>query len=214
MRAVLVAALVLLAATACAGDDSSSSAPTTAAEAPTTSGAVTVDVEPTDYPPNDVAALKAIFDPVFEPLGLRMTRGALVDRTDGYETSDTGTHLALYVEPIDDATFDDQRYLDGILDVAAVVTPAVFDSFSAVESYDICQEPPQEVDSRYSPFPVTQIELTRANAGSIDWSTMTLVDFVTLLRTEDGASINVGADLAQSEPYEALMAEAGFLPGN
>ncbi|MEL7209795.1 MAG: hypothetical protein AAGK32_16430, partial [Actinomycetota bacterium] len=35
------------------------------------------------YPPTSFDELAAIFDPQLEPLGLRLTRGLLVDRSDG-----------------------------------------------------------------------------------------------------------------------------------
>jgi hypothetical protein len=60
---------------------------------------------PDRYPPNNVLELKEMFDPQLEPLGLRLTRGALIERaTDTYSPSSKGNHLALYVEPIGAST--------------------------------------------------------------------------------------------------------------
>ena len=133
------------------------------------------DVRP--LPPNDPTALAQIYDPLVEPLGLRVTRGALVDRSDGgYEVADTGTHLALYVEPTGEYTDDD--YLAGVWDVTALITPDVFARYTELESYDICQEPAPTVDNRPEPPPVSQIDITRDTAAKIDWAGGSLPDLI------------------------------------
>lgn len=192
------------------GDDE----PTTQATTTTTAA----ESDPTGttllYPPNDVDDLRAIFEPLVAPLGLRFTRGALVDRGDGYEESDTGTHLALYVEPVDDAGYTIDDYVDGIYDVAAAVTPAVFDRFSAVESFDICQEPPAENDPSDEPFPLSQIEMTRQNYEDYDWSAGTLPSFLLFLRETEGARILVGSEVSASRAYRDALRDAGYqVPG-
>jgi hypothetical protein len=162
-----------------------------------------------EYPPNDIDDLREIFDPLVAPMGLRVTRGALVDRTDGYEASDTGTHLALYVEPVDDATYTIDDYVDGIYDVAAAVTPTVFDRFN-VETYDICQEPPTEVDPSDEPFPLSQIEMSRQNYEDYDWASGSLPSFVLFLRETEGARLLVGGDVAHAPAYLDALRDAGY----
>jgi hypothetical protein len=136
------------------------------------------------HPPNTVEELAEVFDPQLEPLGLRLTRGALIDRSDGgYIPSDEGEHLALYVEPIDDTGYTTADYVEGIGTVTALVTPQVFERWSAVESYDICQEPPADVDDRDAPAPYTQIEMDRAQAESVDWETATTETVMGLSQT-------------------------------
>jgi hypothetical protein len=49
-------------------------------------------------PPNDKAAIERIFRPALARLGVRLTRGALID-LETAKPSATGTHLAVYVEP-------------------------------------------------------------------------------------------------------------------
>lgn len=121
-------------------------------------------------PPNSVEELAEIFDPQLEPMGLHITRGGLYDRSDGgYVLSDDGGHLALYVEPLDDADYDTADYVEGLGTVTALVTPEVFERWSGVDSYDICQEPPADIDDTDAPAPYTQIELDRATAESVDW---------------------------------------------
>ena len=98
------------------------------------------------------------------------TAAALIDRSGGgYVASPTGQHLALYVEPIDDRTMDE--YFDGILDVAVVFSD-IYDRWPGLETYDVCQEPPDPDGTQGpEPLPVTQIELTRAESDAIDWDT-------------------------------------------
>ncbi|HUF85625.1 MAG TPA: hypothetical protein VMQ81_13660, partial [Acidimicrobiia bacterium] len=63
------------------------------------------DDEERSLPPNDFEQLADIFDPKLEPLGLKLTRGALIDTAEGrYRPSDTGRHLAVYVEPTGEYT--------------------------------------------------------------------------------------------------------------
>lgn len=133
------------------------------------------DVRP--LPPNDPTTLASIYDPLVEPFGLRVTRAALIDRAEGgYEVSDTGRHLALYVEPTGDYSTDD--YLAGVWDVAAVVTPDVFARYTDLDSYDLCQEPRPIDDDRPEPPPVSQIDVGREAAAGIDWEGGSLVDLV------------------------------------
>lgn len=138
------------------------------------------------YPPNSIEALAEIFDPQLEPMGLRFTRGGLFDRSDGgYSPSDVGEHLALYVEPLDDAAYDSGDYVDGLGTITALVTPQVFETWAGVQTYDICQEPPAEVDDRAAPAPYTQIEIDRATSGTVDWDTATTATVLDLARAGD-----------------------------
>ncbi|MEL7210923.1 MAG: hypothetical protein AAGK32_22265, partial [Actinomycetota bacterium] len=57
----------------------------------------------------------------------------------------------------------------------------VFELWPAVESYDICQEPPADVDPRPEPAPYTQIDMARDVAESVDWDEASLE---TVLRLE------------------------------
>jgi len=127
----------------------------------------TATAEP--YPPNDSAALAEIIDPIVEPYGLRFTYGSLNDTSDGgYEPSDTGNHLALYVEPTGD--YSDEDYINGLFTISAAVTPYVFETWEGLTSYDICQEPRPTDDDSAVPPPATQINIERAAAESYDWA--------------------------------------------
>ena len=96
-----------------------------ASEIPTT----TSTTAPSPLPENDEQALKDLFDPMFEPIGQRVTRVGLYDLTRGFELSAAGDHVAIYVEPIDDAEWDTTRYVAAIAPGMAACTPFIFDTW-------------------------------------------------------------------------------------
>lgn len=192
------ATLGLMALLGGCGDDSGPAARSEATPPPGETTAIPPeDLQP--LPPNDVVAVAAVYDPMLEPFGLRVTRGALIDRSGGgYEASDTGTHLALYVEPTREWSTDD--YLAGAWDVAALLTPDVFARYGDLESYDICLEPMPADDDRPEPLPVTQLDITREVAAEIDWDGGSLVDLVTAgLRGQ--LILNINDDLQAHPGY-------------
>jgi hypothetical protein len=156
-------------------------------------------------PPNDVGSLRRLYDPVLAPLGLRLTRGALIDlAAGGYEPSNEGTHLALYAEPIA-PEYSPAQYLESFWDVSATITPDVFARWSSLESYDICLEPVDAVDDREEPFPVTQVNITREAAATIDWANGELVDLITRGRTDADIRVIVSRDLRTSPEFQAVL---------
>ena len=128
-------------------------------------------------PPAGALDLEPIYGDALAELGLKLTdRGGLIDRSGGgYVPSAEGNHLALYVEPIDDRTTP--QYIDGIRSrgggvrrrVRAVVRPRLLRRVPGARGAD---------DPSPEPLPVTQIELTRAEAAAFDWDTVTVVDLV------------------------------------
>lgn len=201
-RPVLLTAavLLLLGPAAACGDDEGDGA---------TADSVDAQTSGDDFPPNDVDALAEVYDPMFEDDGLVLTRGALIDRSDGgYETSDTGTHLALYVEPTGEQT--DEEYLDLLVDTTARVTPQVFSEWGSVETYDICQEPLPEVDDREEPVPVTQVEITREAAADIDFEVLDLAELLAIANTEVDPPVRVYVDptLKELPAWQAAVDEA------
>jgi len=201
--AIVLLLLGSLALASCGSDqgDSGSAAPA----ATTADGSTPREA----YPPNDYEALAAIYDPMLEPQGLHLTRGALIDRSDGgYQESDEGNHLALYVEPIDETTFTTEDYVAGVYDLTALISPYTFERWSELDSYDICQEPPNGEDDRPEPFPATQIELDRAFAESFAWETNNLVSLLAAVDAADGARITVGKAVADNPDYKIALEEA------
>ena len=197
----MLAALALIGFTAgCAGEPS--------ATAPSASNPAS------ELPPNDVDELKAIFDPQLEPLGLRLTRGTLRERSSkgGYEISNEGTHLALYVEPT--GPYSTRQYLDGVITVTRLFAPAIFDRWSGLESFDICQEPHAKVDPSAEPQPATAIDMTEEEAREIDWETVSLIDLLARsLRQPPEIGLAVSPELRESPRYERAIRKALDRPG-
>jgi hypothetical protein len=122
-------------------------------------------------PPNDKAAIEKVFSSQLDRLGLRLTRGALIDlRT--RKPSASGTHLAVYVEPVGPYTADD--YARRIVTVTKVFAPRSFETWSGLTSFDVCQEPLQSVDARPEPPPKTKVDMTRAASRKVDWTGLDL----------------------------------------
>jgi hypothetical protein len=117
-------------------------------------------------PPNDKTAIERVFAPQLERLGVRLTRGALIDLRTG-KRSATGTHLAVYVEPTGDYTPD--QYARGTASTLRVFIPKAFERWGGLKSFDICQEPLPATDSRPEPPPVTKVTLTRGASNKVKW---------------------------------------------
>jgi hypothetical protein len=160
-------------------------------------------------PPEEATALLALYGDALEDLGLELTpRGGLIDVSNGgYTQSPTGTHLALYVEPTGEYT--PQQYVDGILAVTKVFAPDVFARWPGLESFDVCQEPPTEVDARPEPIPATQIELSRAQSAAIDWDTVTIADLVEAGSADPPGLRLVVSEQLQNDPAYAQAVAAG-----
>ena len=158
-----------------------------------TDGSVTAATTADDFPPSEFEELAAIYDPMFEEHDLVLTRGEVIDRTDGqYEPSPTGTHLALYVEPTGNQT--NQEYLDLLVEITAIVTPQVFDEWGSIETYDICQEPLISEDASEEPIPVTQVEITREAAAGIDFAALDLAELLAIANLQANPPVRVYAD--------------------
>jgi len=111
----------------------------------------------TNLPPPTLAALQKKFDPQVKALGLRVSRGML-QSLETYEQDPQGTHLALYVEPIKPG-YTHAQYLENFTKLTHTLVPAVFEKWTGLQSFDICQEPVD--DPRAVPPPVTQIFVQR-----------------------------------------------------
>ena len=139
-------------------------------------------------PPSSRTALVKLLGPMVEPLGLHVTRAALVDSEN--RRSPTGTHLAVYVEPDGDYTPAD--YLGGTVTVSRVFLPFVFDRWPGLRSFDVCQEPVTSVDDRSEPPPETQVFVRRRGAGALDWEQADL----SALLAESGRAAREAGDSA------------------
>jgi hypothetical protein len=202
--ALVAAAALAMAACGSNVDSSTATAPTTR-PAPA-AGLRAFDAEQ-QLPPNDVGSLRELYDPALAELGVRLTRAELIDITDSrYEPSNDGRHLAMYVEPTGD--YSNEQYVNGFWTVSALITPDVFERWPELESYDICQEPLPAVDDRPEPFPVTQINITRGAASTIDWANGDLVDLLAVSRNNPDLTIVVNRDIRSTPTYMAADAAA------
>jgi hypothetical protein len=149
-------------------------------------------------PPASRKELVAVFAKKVKPLGLRVTRAALVNPAQ--ERDPDGTHLAIYVEPTGDYTIDD--YLDGTVTVSKVFLPYVFERWKGLKSFDVCQEPRPAIDDRPTPSPETQVYATRAGSKLVDWKT---VDVATMIHTsaESAAATRANGDV----PFSVFVAK-------
>jgi hypothetical protein len=126
-------------------------------------------------PPSSRKELVKLFGPKLEPLGLHITRAALVD-TDNRRSA-SGTHLAIYVEP--DGAYSPTQYLGGTATVSRVFLPSVFDRWPGLQSFDVCQEPLPATDSSPEPPPETQVFVLRGGAAAFDWKHADLAALLT-----------------------------------
>lgn len=127
-------------------------------------------------PPNDKAAIERVFSPTLKRLGVRLTRGALVDLKTG-KPSANGTHLAVYVEPTGDYSAED--YARGTVPTLRAFIPTVFERWGGLTSFDLCQEPLPAADARPEPPPVTKVDVTKAASRKVRWDDL---DLARLLR--------------------------------
>lgn len=164
--------------------------------------------EERSLPPNDFEQLAAVFEAELEPLGLTLTRGALIDTSNGrYRPSDTGRHLAVYVEPTGEYTPVD--YAEGIVPSAQVFLPDVFERWDQLETFDVCQEPRPGVDDRKEPPPVTQLFLSRAEAGELDWKDVTLAELLAAREPERDSFRLYVAPAVTNDPSWPPLSQAG-----
>jgi hypothetical protein len=117
-------------------------------------------------PPNDKAAIERVFRARLERLGVRLTRGAVLDRETG-KPSDRGTHLAVYVEPTGEFTPDD--YARATVPTLRAFLPTAFERWGGLESFDICQEPLPAADTRREPPPETKVDVTKQASAKVRW---------------------------------------------
>jgi hypothetical protein len=172
------------------------------------------DNESRRLPPNNKAAIEKVFRSELDRLGLRLTRGALVDLESGRPTS-KGTHLAVYVEPVGPYSADD--YVGSIVAVTKVFAPRSFDTWSGLVSFDVCQEPLPSVDTRREPPPKTKVDMTRDASDKVDWDDLDLpqllVDERRLGKRE--LSVYVDPEVRSTTMYqEARMQVASSPPTN
>lgn len=176
MRSIRSAVLLALLLASCATQGATNPTGVTTTVAPVTTAAPSTTVappttEPAALPPHTYEALAPLLDPLVAPLGFRVTRAALVSLTT-YETAPDGTHLAVYVEPLEEP--DVEAVAAATVPLAAVFLPEVFLQWPGLLSFDICQERYAASDVSSAPPPETILNVSREVALGIDWDTVTL----------------------------------------
>jgi hypothetical protein len=125
-------------------------------------------------PPSSRKELVQLFGAKVEPLGLHITRAALVDTEN--RRSAAGTHLAVYVEPV--GAYSPTQYLTGTATVSRVFLPLVFNRWPGLQSFDVCQEPLPKTDNRAEPPPETQVFVLRGGVDAVDWKHADLAELL------------------------------------
>lgn len=158
-------------------------------------------------PLNKKAVIEKVFESRLDRLGLRLTRGALVDLKTG-KPSAKGTHLAVYVEPTGPYTADD--YARRVVAVTRVFAPRSFDMWRGLQSFDVCQEPLPEVDARPEPPPKTKVTMTRDAARKLRWKGLDLSTLLTDAKRLGSRQLSVYAasDVRSTARYQDAMVRA------
>ena len=190
---VVAAGLVVLGG---CGDDAGSD---TAAVATAPPDSATETTAPAGIePPEDFAALDALFGPALADVGLDLTRASVVQ-------FERGPHIALYGVPAADAD-DATDYLARLLPSTVASGEIAFDRFPAVASFDICQEPTGAASD--APPPETIVVLTREQWESVpDWGEAELVDLLDAATTGAGGQVEVPDDVRRLDEYEDAVAQ-------
>jgi hypothetical protein len=187
-RLALVAACSTMVVTACSiGDD---------AAAPEATQTTSAAREP--LPPTSFADLEAIFAPRFDAVGMVLTRASLVEL-------DGGPHLQLYVEPPGDFTTD--QYVDNIVPTTAAVVPFIFEQYTDLASFDVCQEPPPGIDDSVAPEQVTVVALTREQAAELEWPDTTLAQLRAVVEGAAFGEVRGNDEIEASPTYQAAAPE-------
>jgi hypothetical protein len=189
-----VAAPLLLGLAGCGDGNSPYDGPATT-RPPTTDGAAPAEGEP----PGDFESLAALFGPGLDGAGLDLTRASVAQL-------ETGPHVALYGVPPagEDGPSD---YLARLVPSVAAAGAVAFDGFSAVQSFDICQEP-TATSGEESPPPVTVVVLTRAQWESVpDWTEASLVDLLRAASLGDGGQVDVPDEVGALDEWQTAVDE-------
>lgn len=190
-RRIAACAGTILAIAACSGSPDSQSTPASTAGA--------------GLPPATLAGLAPIFDPQVKPLGLRVTRAALVS-ANTRAPSPAGTHLAIYVEPA--SPWSSAHHVEVIVPLARTLAPALFARWPGLESFDVCQEPSPGVDDRPEPPPVTTVDMTRAASEAIDWDTADLISLAVASARRADFNLSVSPSLGHVPALRSALEKA------
>ena len=191
---------LVLALVACSGSSDSGSTP-----APVTGAAP-------GLPPATFADLAPLFESQVRPLGLRLTRAALVN-AGTRRPSPTGTHLALYVEPT--SQWSDSRQVEAIVPLTRTLGPGLFARWPGLDSFDVCQEPSPGADDRPEPSPVVTVDMTREGSDAIEWDRADLVTLSVASARGSGVRLSASEAIGREPTFRSARekAQAVVSPG-
>jgi hypothetical protein len=158
-------------------------------------------------PPPDTERLATIFDPVYEPMGLRLVQGNLHD-ADDYAISPGGTHLALYLEPAGEEEWTPERYAEAVMPTLRPLSPEVFERWTALESFDLCLALPG-TEPGGTPEAVTQIVVNREAILELDWDRATLAEMLSASEATDAIEVRAFGEITQTEEWTEAERAAG-----
>lgn len=171
---------------------------------------VSASEEALALPPTAEAELAAIFDPLIEEYGLRLSRAALLELGEPYEESESGRFLGLYVEPTGEYT--PEEYLENLVPVARIMLTLSFERWPGLEVADVCQEPPPDVDDSETPTPETQVQVSREASAALDWEALALPELIAVARNDEppGVVLRISSRLAEEPLWQdAVEASEG-----
>lgn len=195
LRILAPASLVALSllSSACSDDDAPRAIPATTEATPRPAG---------------LEEVRRAFADELDALGMVLTEEGGVIDPETYEPAPAdGTHLSIYLAPRE--PIDQGAYLDGILETARAMAPGIFERWSAIESFDVCQLPPADDEEGVA---LTRLDLDRAAVEQLDWASLDLPSFLQEVdeRRGGGARLYVARSLRQTPAYEQAMAAAGL----
>jgi hypothetical protein len=149
-------------------------------------------------PPHELAELAAIFDPIVDPLGYRVSRAALIVRST-YQVDPDGDHLAIYLAPLDDIT--PEQFAADLTPIVTRFVPEVFERWPDLLSFDVCQEP--FASEAETPPSLTLVDVTRRAAAQVDWSGIELSGLIEAGANVDGLTVWARTRIVESAPWQA-----------
>jgi hypothetical protein len=103
-----------------------------------------------------------------------------------------------------------------IMKVARIFLPFVYDKWSDLKSFDVCQEPEPSLDPRPAPIPVTQLLADRKAAAAVKWKHASLADVIEQADKVEGKKgapdpffLYVSPRVHEEPAYQAALRKAG-----
>lgn len=161
-----------------------------------------------DLPPSSTAGMAAAWNARLAPLGWEVQRSSLEEQLlDPNRPIPPGhRHLALYLRPTGEPT--PQDYIDSLATVTKLFVPALFEAHARLASFDVCLEVAEAVDRSDYPEALTQVVVSRAQAGARSWADLTPADVVAGAERQPNALGLYASDKLQRSPEWTALRSA------